>query len=154
MEAVVGEMLAERGLRIALAESCTGGLLTSRLTDVPGSSRYVVEAVIAYANEAKTNLLDVPAPLIAAHGAVSEPVAIAMANGGRARADVDFGVGVTGIAGPGGGTPEKPVGLVWIAVNVAGQVRTHGSRFIGDRAEIRFRATQAALDLVRRMVAS
>ena len=152
MEAVVGEMLAERGLRIALAESCTGGLLTSRLTDVPGSSRYVVEAVIAYANEAKTNLLDVPAPLIAAHGAVSEPVAIAMANGVRTRAGVDVGVGVTGIAGPGGGSADKPVGTVAIAASTESGTRTRTFRFHGERDQVKFQASQAALDLVRRML--
>ena len=152
MEAVVGQMLAERGLRIALAESCTGGLLTSRLTDVPGSSRYVAEAVIAYANEAKTNLLGVPAPLIAAHGAVSEAVAIAMADGVRARAGVEVGVGVTGIAGPGGGSPDKPVGTVAIAASTAAATRARTFRFHGERDQVKFQASQAALDMVRRML--
>jgi nicotinamide-nucleotide amidase len=150
MEAVVGAMLAERGLRIALAESCTGGLLTSRLTDVPGSSRYVVEAVIAYANEAKTSLLDVPPPLIAAHGAVSEPVAIAMADGVRTRAGVD--VGVTGIAGPGGGSADKPVGTVAIAASTESATRTRTFRFHGERDQVKFQASQAALDMIRRML--
>ena len=115
LEQVVGDLLAARGMRIALAESCTGGLITSRLTDVPGSSRYVRHSVIAYSNDAKTGLLGVPPELIAEHGAVSEQVALAMADGIRAQAGVDVGVGVTGIAGPDGGTPEKPVGTVAIA---------------------------------------
>src|SRR5687767_1017201 len=116
MEEVVGEMLGSRGLRIAVAESCTGGLISSRLTDVPGSSRYVVQGIGTYANDAKTDLLGVPAALMAEHGAVSEPVALAMAEGVRSRARADVGVGVTGIAGPGGGSPDKPVGTVAIAV--------------------------------------
>lgn len=153
MESVVGELLAARGQRIALAESCTGGLVTSRLTDVPGSSRYVDLAVVAYANEAKTDLLDVPAALIAEHGAVSEPVALAMANGVRARAQVDVGVGVTGIAGPGGGTPDKPVGTVAIAAVTAAATRSHVYRFHGEREQVKFQASQAALDMVRRMLA-
>jgi nicotinamide-nucleotide amidase len=111
LEQVVGDLLSERGFRIALAESCTGGLLTSRLTDVPGSSRYVERAVVAYANDAKTALLHVPEATISEHGAVSEQVAVAMAEGIKANALVDVGVGVTGIAGPGGGTPRNPWGL-------------------------------------------
>lgn len=152
MEAVVGEMLASRGLHIALAESCTGGLLTSRLTDIPGSSRYVAQGVIAYTNQAKTALLGVPAPLIEAHGAVSEPVAMAMADGARTRAGVEVGVGVTGIAGPGGGTPEKPVGTVAIAASVAGETRSRLFRFHGERDQVKFQASQAALDMIRRML--
>ena len=107
---------AERGWTIAAAESCTGGLLTSRLTDVPGSSDYVDRGVVCYSNRAKTSLLDVPAILIAEHGAVSEPVARAMAEGFARSPASDVGIGITGIAGPGGGTPEKPVGTVAIAV--------------------------------------
>ena len=152
MEAVVGEMLASRGLHIALAESCTGGLLTSRLTDIPGSSRYVAQAVIAYTNEAKTALLGVPAPLIEAHGAVSEPVAVAMADGARTRAGVEVGVGVTGIAGPGGGTPEKPVGTVAVAASIVAETRSRLFRFHGERDQVKFQASQAALDMVRRML--
>ncbi len=154
MEEVVGSLLTSRGCTIAAAESCTGGLFTSRLTDVPGSSAYVRASVIAYAYEDKTTLLGVPAELIAAHGAVSEPVAVAMAEGIRARTKADVTVGITGIAGPGGGTPTKPVGTVVIAVIVPGQpayVRTYS--FAGGRAMVKFQATQAALDRVRRMLA-
>jgi nicotinamide-nucleotide amidase len=153
MEAVVGSLLRDRGFTIAAAESCTGGLLTSRLTDVPGSSAYVRASVVAYANEDKTAFLDVPAGMIAAHGAVSEPVAVAMADGIRVRTGADVGIGITGIAGPGGGTPEKPVGTVAIAVIVPDRpayVRTY--QFMGGRAMIKFQSTQAAMDRVRRLL--
>ena len=152
LEQVVGEVLAERGLRIGVAESCTGGLITSRLTDVPGSSRYVDQSVVTYSNEAKTSLLGVPAQLIAAHGAVSEPVAIAMAEGMRARAAADVGVAVTGIAGPGGGSPEKPVGTVVVSVAIGSATRSRVFRFVGEREMVKFQASQAALDMVRRML--
>ena len=117
MEEVVGTLLRDRRYTVAAAESCTGGLLTSRLTDVPGSSAYVQLSIVAYSNAAKTALLGVPAALIATHGAVSEPVALAMAEGVRVRAGSTIGVGITGIAGPDGGTPDKPVGTVAIAVD-------------------------------------
>jgi len=152
MEQVVGDLLATRSLRIAAAESCTGGLVTSRLTDVPGSSRYVERSVIAYSNDAKIELLGVPAELIAEHGAVSEPVALAMADGIRGRARVDVGVGVTGIAGPGGGAPEKPVGTVAIAAVTSSATRSRVFRFMGEREQVKFQASQAALDMVRRML--
>jgi nicotinamide-nucleotide amidase len=152
MEDVVGDLLASKSLRIALAESCTGGLVTSRLTDVPGSSRYVDRAVVTYANEAKTELLGVPQSLLAAHGAVSEPVAVAMATGARTRAAVEVGLGVTGIAGPGGGSPEKPVGTVAIAVAIGSLTRSRLFRFHGEREQVKFQASQAALDMVRRML--
>ena len=154
MEAVVGELLVSHGYRIALAESCTGGLVTSRLTDVPGSSRYVDRAVIVYANEAKVDLLGVPPALLEAHGAVSEPVAVAMAEGVRVRAAVDVGVGVTGIAGPGGGTPEKPVGTVAIAAVIGSTTSARMFRFHGEREQVKFQASQAALDMVRRLLQS
>lgn len=149
---VVGELLVARGLRIALAESCTGGLATSRLTDVPGSSRYVDRAVVVYSNDAKIALLGVPAELIAVHGAVSEEVARAMASGVRQRAAVDVAVGITGIAGPAGGTDQKPVGTVAIAAEAAGAARTRMFRFGGEREHVKFQASQAALDMVRRML--
>ena len=151
---VVGELLAAGGLRIGVAESCKGGLITSRLTDVAGSSRYVQESVVTYANEAKTAALGVPEALIAEHGAVSEPVALAMASGMRSRAGVDVGLAVTGIAGPGGGSAEKPVGTVAIAVATAGGVRSRTFRFGGEREHVKFQASQAALDMVRRVLLS
>jgi len=152
LERVVGDQLTAHGFRIALAESCTGGLITSRLTDVPGSSRYVRHSVIAYSNDAKTGLLGVAPELIAEHGAVSEPVALGMADGIRAQAGVDVGVGVTGIAGPDGGTPEKPVGTVAIAAVTAAATRSRVFRFMGEREQVKFQASQAALDMVRRLV--
>jgi nicotinamide-nucleotide amidase len=153
MEEIVGELLKARGLTIAAAESCTGGLLMSRLTDVAGSSAYVRAGVVAYDNADKTALLGVPADLIAAHGAVSEAVAIAMAEGVRQRTGADVGVGITGIAGPGGGTKDKPVGTVVIAAIVPRQpayVRTF--QFIGARTQVKFQSTQAALNRVRRLL--
>jgi nicotinamide-nucleotide amidase len=153
MEEVVGDLLKARGYTIAAAESCTGGLLMSRLTDIAGSSAYVRAGVIAYSYEDKTALLGVPADLIEAHGAVSEPVAVAMAEGVRERTGADVTVGITGIAGPGGGTEAKPVGTVAIAVIVPDQpayVRTYS--FFGGRAMVKFQSTQAALDRVRRML--
>jgi nicotinamide-nucleotide amidase len=152
MEQVVGDLLSAANRTIAVAESCTGGLITSRLTDVAGSSKYVERSIVSYSNAAKTELLGVPAELIAAHGAVSEAVALAMADGIRSRARVDVGVGVTGIAGPGGGSPEKPVGTVAIAAVTAGETRSRVFRFQGERELVKFQASQAALDMVRRML--
>jgi nicotinamide-nucleotide amidase len=152
LEQVVGDLLVAKGMRVAVAESCTGGLITSRLTDVPGSSRYVDQSVVTYSNEAKTELLGVPAELLKVHGAVSEPVGLAMAEGMRARARVDVAVGVTGIAGPTGGTPEKPVGTVVVAAVTATERRSRTFRFFGDRELVKFQASQAALDMVRRML--
>ena len=122
LEEVVGRELSRRGYRVAVAESCTGGLVTSRLTDVPGSSVYVQAGWIVYSNVAKTNLLGVAGDVIDTHGAVSEVVAEAMAVGARQRADVEYGLGITGIAGPGGGSVEKPVGTVCIALSGHHQV--------------------------------
>jgi nicotinamide-nucleotide amidase len=152
LAAVVLAACERDGLHIAVAESCTGGLLGARLTAIPGSSSVVLGGVIAYSNEVKRDLLGVRPDTLEAHGAVSEPVAVQMAAGARRSTGAEIGIAITGVAGPGGGTPEKPVGLVWIAVNLSDTTRTHGSRFIGDRAEIRFRSTQAALDIVRRML--
>ncbi len=151
MEEVVGELLKAQGWRIALAESCTGGLATSRLTDVSGSSAYVERSVVAYSNEAKTELLGVPADAIAAHGAVSEPVAQAMAEGIRDLAKVEVGVGITGIAGPTGGTPAKPVGMVCIAV-AAKDVIVRTFKFPGNRELVKTFAAFTALDMVRRVL--
>jgi nicotinamide-nucleotide amidase len=152
LEEIVGEMLASRNLTIAIAESCTGGLIASRLTDVSGSSRYVERGVVAYSNASKVELLGVPAELIAATGAVSEPVATKMAEGIRAGARVDIGVGVTGIAGPDGGTPDKPVGTVCVAAASRTATRVRTFRFVGGREMVKFQASQGALDMVRRML--
>jgi nicotinamide-nucleotide amidase len=149
LEAVVGDLLRARGLRLAVAESCTGGLVLGRLTDVPGSSAWVAGGVVAYANDVKTGVLGVPTGVIADHGAVSEPVAVAMADGVRARLGADIAVSVTGIAGPGGGSAAKPVGTVVIAVSAAKtDVRTFS--FAGDREMVRRHSSAAALDMVRR----
>ena len=151
LEAVVGDLLRARGWWVALAESCSGGLATSRLTDVPGSSDYVERSVVAYSNKAKVELLGVPAAVIQEHGAVSEAVAVAMAEGIRDRAGVNVGVGITGIAGPGGGSEEKPVGTVCIAVAGARtQVRT--LRFPGERDMVKAMSANWAIDLLRRQL--
>ena len=152
LEAVVGDLLVERGLRIGVAESCTGGLIASRLTDISGSSRYVDQAVVVYSNEAKTELLGVPPDLLREHGAVSEPAALAMAQGIKARARAGIGVGVTGIAGPTGGTPEKPVGTVVVSAVTDAESRVRTFRFFGEREQVKFQASQSALDMVRRML--
>ena len=149
LEAVIGALLRERGLTVAAAESCTGGLLSSRLTDVPGSSAYFDRAVVCYSNEAKTELLGVPASLITEHGAVSEPVARAMAEGVRARANTSVGIGITGIAGPDGGTPQKPVGTVAIAVATADGLAARTFLFLGGREMVKFQASQAAMNMLR-----
>ena len=152
LEVVVGDLLRERRLTIAVAESCTGGLLASRLTDVPGSSQYVDRAVVCYSNAAKTDLAGVPEALIREHGAVSEPVAQAMAEGIRLRARTNIGIGITGIAGPGGGTPEKPVGTVSVAVAVDEEIRVRTFQFVGGREMVKFQASQSALNMTRLMV--
>jgi nicotinamide-nucleotide amidase len=145
----IANLLAHR--RIATAESCTAGLLAARLTELPGSSEYVVGGVVAYADEAKSELLGIDAALIATHGAVSEPVAEAMADGALRRFGADTAVGITGIAGPGGGTPEKPVGTVCFSVALGQGARlTRTTRLPGDRADIRERSTTVAMHLLRR----
>jgi len=152
LEAVVGQIVRERRLTLAVAESCTGGLLLSRLTDVPGSSAYVERGVVCYSNRSKVELLDVPEAVLSEHGAVSEPVARAMAQGVKARAATNVGIGVTGIAGPDGGTPEKPVGTVAVAVAVEQDVTTRTFHFIGGREMVKFQATQAAMNMLRLML--
>jgi nicotinamide-nucleotide amidase len=150
LEKVVGDLLRAHGATLATAESCTGGLLAGRLTEVAGSSDYFIEGVVSYANEAKIDLLGVPRELLEQHGAVSEQVAEAMAAGIRARAGTTFGIGITGIAGPGGGSEEKPVGLVYIALADANESKAWRLVFPGDRQFIRSLAVNAALDVVRR----
>ena len=150
MAEVLLDLCVAHGDTIAVAESCTGGLLGARLTEVPGSSRVVLGGVIAYSNAVKEQELGVSADDIGQFGAVSEPVAIQMARGVRGMTGATIGVGITGVAGPDGGTPEKPVGTVWIAIDVRGEVTSRVAIYIGDRAEIRHRATQVAMDLIRR----
>jgi nicotinamide-nucleotide amidase len=152
LEAVVGDLLRQAGWTIAAAESCTGGLLMSRLTDVPGSSDYVDRGVVCYSDRAKIELLDVPAALIEEHGAVSEPVARAMADGIRRVAASDVGIGITGIAGPGGGTAEKPVGTVAVAVTANDAQRVRTFRFFGGREMVKFQSAQAAMNMLRLMM--
>jgi len=152
LEAVVGDMLRERKMTIAVAESCSGGLLASRLTDVPGSSDYVERGVVCYSNRSKTELAGVPAALIAEHGAVSEPVARAMADGIRSRAGTGVGVGITGIAGPGGGSDEKPVGTVAVAVVAGDEARVRTFQFVGGRDMVKFQSAQAAMNMLRLML--
>jgi len=154
LAALVLATCRERGLSIATAESCTGGLLGARITAIPGSSDAYRGGVVAYDNAVKTKLLGVPDVSITEHGAVSEQVARAMAEGCARALETDIGMGITGIAGPGGGTPEKPVGTVWIAVAGFGETRSLGRVYVGDRDEIRQRATQATLDQLRRALAA
>jgi nicotinamide-nucleotide amidase len=153
LETVVGEDLRRRQWRVAAAESCTGGALLARMTEVPGSSAWVVGGVVAYANEVKVRDLGVPAALLEQHGAVSEPVARAMAEGIRSRTGADVGVAITGIAGPDGGSTEKPVGTVIIAV-AAEATATRRFLFPGDRETVRRHSTSAALDMIRRALLS
>jgi nicotinamide-nucleotide amidase len=150
LEQIVGYYLQMRNSTLAAAESCTGGLLAERITSVSGSSRYFVGAAVAYSNELKAKFADVPADLIAKHGAVSGEVATALAEGIRTRCQSTLGIGITGVAGPTGGTAEKPVGLVYIGL--AGDTGTEvlERRFSGDRKRIRWFASQQALDMVRR----
>jgi nicotinamide-nucleotide amidase len=140
--------LRASGRRLAVAESCTGGLVCKRLTDFPGSSDVLLGGVAAYSNSVKAGVLGVAEEALQRHGAVSEPVATAMAVGVRRLLGAEVGVGITGVAGPGGGTDEKPVGTVWYAVDVGGSVEARGERFPGDREAVRERAAQAALFLL------
>jgi nicotinamide-nucleotide amidase len=149
----VAALLREQGMTVATAESCTGGLLAARLTDLAGSSDYFLGAIVAYSNEVKVRQAGVPAEMIERHGAVSAEVAAALAAGARTRLGADAGVGVTGIAGPGGGSEEKPVGLVWISVALGEgeeDVVTRSVNLPGGRADIRDRATTVAMHLLRR----
>ena len=150
MEEVVGRHLRDRGLTIALAESCTAGLIAHRLTQVAGSSAYVDRGVVCYSNRAKTELLGVSEPLLNKYGAVSAQVAKAMAQGIRTRSKADVGLSVTGIAGPGGGMEDKPVGLVYVGLSTAKKIFTKEFRFHGERESIKLRSSQGALDVLRR----
>ena len=150
LAAVVGALLAARGATVAVAESCTGGLVSGALTEVPGSSAWFRGGLVCYANDLKATLAGVPAALLKAHGAVSEEVARALAAGARKSCGADFGLGVTGVAGPDGGTVDKPVGTVHIALDDGGQGSVVKLNWPGDRELIRRRAVAVALDLLRR----
>ena len=150
LEAVVGRLLRERKATLAVAESCTGGLVASRLTDVPGSSDYFERGVVAYSLEAKERLLNVPASVLERHGAVSLEVARATAAGVRRLSGTALGLATTGIAGPSGGTPEKPVGLVCTALTWDGGGGAREFRLLGDREQVKYRGAQMALELLRR----
>jgi len=143
-------MLLERRLTLAGAESWTGGRRGHRLTSVPGSSSYFERGVLVYSNRAKEELLGVPAEVLRAHGAVSAPCAEAMARGIAERAGAPCALAITGIAGPDGGTPAKPVGTVFVGLAVEGQVSARRFRFLGDRASVKWQSTQAAFDMLRR----
>jgi nicotinamide-nucleotide amidase len=149
LEVVVARDLLKHHATISAAESCTGGLLAERLTAIAGSSAYFLGSVVCYSNELKTAWADVPTEMIATKGAVSPEVAVALAQGIRRRVGSTFGVGITGVAGPGGGSEEKPVGTVHIALASPAGVRERATRFPGDREMIRMQASQAALDMVR-----
>ena len=149
LAAVVLDQLRSAGLKLAIAESCTGGLLGERITNIPGSSDVFVGGVIAYHNDVKRDAIGVSEEALLRYGAVSEEVATEMAAGVRARLAADVAISITGVAGPGGGTPEKPVGLVWIALS-APETKARRFQLIGDRTEIRQRAAQAALEMLRR----
>jgi nicotinamide-nucleotide amidase len=150
LEQIVGMYLTMRRATVAVAESCTGGLVSERLTRVPGSSAYFLSGVVCYHNAAKTELADVPPLLIQMNGAVSREVAMGLAEGIRKRAGSTYGIGVTGIAGPSGGSEEKPVGLVHIALSSESQVVHREAKFPGDRQRVRWWASQLALDMLRR----
>ncbi len=150
LETRVGYLLREQGLTLAVAESCTGGLICHRLTNVPGASDYFMGGVVSYSNLAKQELLQVPADTLAAWGAVSEETAKAMASGVREAFHTDIGLSVTGIAGPTGGTPEKPVGTVYIGLATPQKVEARHHLFHGSREEIKALSAQAALDWLRR----
>ncbi len=150
LPAIIGFLLNEKKLTLAVAESCTGGLLGKTITDISGSSAYFKGGVISYANEIKIDLLNVPPVAIEAHGAVSSETAKFMAEGVRERCGADIGVGITGVAGPAGGTPDKPVGLVYIGLASANDTITKEYRFKSNRAATRLRSTYAALDMIRK----
>jgi nicotinamide-nucleotide amidase len=150
LEEVVGALLKQRRFTLAVAESCTGGLLGGRITGIAGSSEYFERGAVVYGNQAKTEMLGVPEKLLERHGAVSSEVAAAMAKGIKQAAQTTLGLSVTGIAGPDGGTEKKPVGLVYISLASPQGVKTVEHRFLGGREQVRNRAVQAALDMVRR----
>lgn len=148
IEAVIGVQLKAKGYGLALAESCTGGLIAHRITNVPGASQYLRGGIVAYSNEVKVSILGVQKEIIDSEGAVSEPVAKAMAEGACEQFNADLGIGVTGVAGPDGGTPDKPVGLVYIALAVPGVTRVEREVFSGDRVAIKQQTAERSLELL------
>jgi len=152
LEGVIGSLLRERHQKLATAESCTAGLLAAKITDIPGSSDYFERGVVAYSNQSKMELLGVTANLLEEFGAVSQEVADAMASGVREKAGVDYGVSITGVAGPGGGTTEKPVGTVFIATSSESGIRGRKLQLGPDREMNRKRSVFAALELLRRTI--
>lgn len=149
LEAQIGALLRARGLKLATAESCTGGLLADRITDVPGSSDYFLGGIVAYAYEAKVALLDVSWETLRTYGAVSRETVLEMARGGRLSLGADIALSVSGIAGPGGGLPNKPVGTTWVGLSAADDERATLHQFDGDRTENKALAAEAALQMLR-----
>jgi nicotinamide-nucleotide amidase len=152
LESAVGSMLIRKSMTIAVAESCTGGLISSRLTDVSGSSRYFIRGAVPYANEVKIKHVGVSEKTLSRYGAVSRQVALEMATGLKSLMRVDVCLGVTGIAGPTGGSADKPVGLVYIAIDAPRRRAVKKFMFKGSRSDIKFQASQAALDLIRKNI--
>jgi len=150
LEAVVGQLLRAAGQTVAVAESCSGGLICHRLTAVPGSSDYFLEGVVVYSNQSKVKNLHIPAKIIEQHGAVSQEVAQLMAENIRLKSGADLGLATTGIAGPGGGTPNKPMGLVFVALATSSETTVSRNLFLGSREQVKFQASQKALDMLRR----
>jgi PncC family amidohydrolase len=153
-EVAVGQLLVRRGLTLALAESCTGGLVSHRITNVPGSSQYYLGAVVAYSNQAKMSILGVKRRTLNEYGAVSEQTAREMAEGVRRLLAADVGAAVTGVAGPGGGTAQKPVGLVFVAVSMPDRVRADRYLWSGDRTRNKELSANALLELLRQCLES
>jgi len=154
MEIKVGELLRPLGLKLAVAESCTGGLVGHRITNVPGSSEYFLGGVTAYAYEAKVKLLGVSWDTLTRYGAVSRETVLEMARGARRALEADIGISVSGIAGPGGGMPEKPVGLTWIGLSASGFEEARSFVFSGDRLEVKEQAAEQALRLLNEYLAT
>ena len=150
LEEIVGRLLTEQGLTIAVAESCTGGLIAHQLTNVPGSSAYFIGGVVAYSNEVKERVLGVSSEILSLYGAVSEECAREMARGARCLFGADVAISSTGIAGPTGGTPEKPVGLVYVALATPDLERCERHLWQGDRLENKLQTSEAALEMLRR----
>jgi len=148
VEIKVGEMLRPLGLKLAVAESCTGGLVSHRITNVPGSSDYFLGGITAYAYEAKVKLLGVSWDTLTRYGAVSRETVLEMARGARSKLEADIGVSVSGIAGPGGGLPEKPVGLTWIGLSAGGSEEARSFVFPGDRLAVKEQAAEQALQMI------